>query len=133
MTNLLLRLVLRRHPDHDAPAARSACGRLAGIVGIVSNVLLFLIKTVVGILAHSVSVIADAVNNLSDASGSIITLFGFHLAEKPADREHPYGHARIEYISGLFLAVLILFIGIELAKSSVEKPCWPKGTVGKIV
>ena len=100
---------------------RSAAGRKAGTVGIIVNVALFAMKLTVGTLASSVSITADALNNLSDASSSVVTLLGFKLAEKPADADHPYGHARYEYLSGLAVAVLILFIGFELAKSSVEK------------
>jgi cation diffusion facilitator family transporter len=90
-------------------------------VGIGCNLLLFLGKLLVGTLSGSVSITADAMNNLSDASGSIVTLVGFRLADKPADEHHPYGHARAEYLSGLAVAVLILFIGLELGKSSVQK------------
>ena len=100
---------------------RTASGRKAGAVGIVTNALLFAMKLAVGTLAGSVSITADALNNLSDASSSVVTLLGFKLAEKPADEDHPYGHARYEYLSGLAVAVMILFIGFELAKSSVQK------------
>ena len=102
-------------------ADRGATGRLAGRVGIITNVVLFAMKLTVGTLAGSVSITADALNNLSDASSSVVTLLGFKLAEKPADADHPYGHARYEYLSGLAVAAMILFIGFELAKSSVEK------------
>ena len=100
---------------------RTASGRKAGAVGIVTNALLFAMKLAVGTLAGSVSITADALNNRSDASSSVVTLLGFKLAEKPADEDHPYGHARYEYLSGLAVAVMILFIGFELAKSSVQK------------
>ncbi len=100
---------------------RNKIGKLSGVVGILCNVLLAASKLVVGILASSVSIIADALNNLSDGASSIVTLLGFKMAEKPADAEHPYGHARYEYLSGLMVAVMILVIGFELAKSSVEK------------
>lgn len=105
----------------DNNASRTASGSRAGLIGIVSNVLLFAMKLAVGTLAGSVSITADAMNNLSDASSSVVTLLGFKLAEKPADEDHPFGHARYEYLSGLAVAVMILFIGFELAKSSVEK------------
>ena len=100
---------------------RGAAGRLAGTVGIVANAVLFAMKLAVGTIAGSVSITADALNNLSDASSSVVTLLGFKLAAKPADADHPYGHARYEYLSGLAVAAMILFIGFELAKSSVEK------------
>ena len=101
-------------------ADRGAAGRLAGGVGIAANVALCVMKLVVGALAGSVSITADALNNLSDAASSVVTLLGFKLAEKPADADHPYGHARYEYISGLTVAALILVIGFELVKSSIE-------------
>ena len=125
MTNLLLRLFVKGHEKIQDPRVRSAIGSLSGIVGICCNVLLFLMKLIVGTLSGSVSITADAMNNLSDASGSIVTLIGFRVADKPADEHHPYGHARAEYLSGLAVAVLILFIGFELAKSSVEKILHP--------
>ncbi len=126
MTGLLLRLFVKNHNDTDNPVVRSAYGKLAGAVGIVCNLLLFAGKLLAGILSGSVAVTADAVNNLSDASSSLVTLLGFKLAERPADEEHPYGHARIEYISGLVVAALILLIGAELAKSSFSKILHPE-------
>lgn len=121
MTNLLLRLFVKDFQNSNSPQVRSAIGRLSGAVGIGCNLLLFLGKLLAGILSGSVSITADALNNLSDASGSIVTLIGFRVADKPADEGHPYGHARAEYLSGLAVAVLILFIGLELVKSSVSK------------
>ena len=126
MTGLLLRLFVKNHNDTENPVVRSAYGKLAGAVGIVCNLLLFAGKLLAGILSGSVAVTADAVNNLSDASSSLVTLLGFKLAERPADEEHPYGHARIEYISGLVVAALILLIGAELAKSSFSKILHPE-------
>ena len=107
---------------------RLAVGRRAGLVGIGANVLLFGGKLLAGILSGSVSITADAMNNLSDASSSIVTLLGFKLAEKPADEDHPYGHARFEYISALAVAAMILFIGFELAKTSISKIITPEKT-----
>ena len=100
-------------------------GKLSGLVGIVCNVCLAGSKLAVGKLAGSMSITADGLNNLSDAASSIVTLTGFKLAEKPADKEHPYGHARFEYLASLTVAVMILFIGFELAKSSLEKVLHP--------
>lgn len=128
MTQLLLKLFIKESYDPQKPAFRSACGKLAGVVGIVCNVLLFLIKLLAGLLSGSVSVMADAINNLSDASSSLVTLLGFKLAERPADDDHPYGHARIEYLSGLIVAAMILYIGIELVKSSISKITHPEAT-----
>lgn len=121
MTNLLLRLFVKDAENTDSPKVRAAIGTLSGLVGIVCNVLLFAFKLLVGTLTSSVSITADAMNNLSDASGSIVTFIGFRVADKPADEHHPYGHARAEYLSGLGVAALILVIGIELVKTSVKK------------
>ena len=100
---------------------RGRVGALAGVVCISLNVLLCIAKALVGILSGSVSIVADALNNLSDASSNIVSVLGFKLASKPADPEHPYGHGRFEYLSGLVVAVLVLMIGIELVKSSIDK------------
>lgn len=121
MTELLLRLFIKDYQNTQSAKVRSAVGSMAGFVGIGCNGLLFVLKILAGTLAGSVSITADALNNLSDASGSIVTLVGFRMAGKPADEHHPYGHARAEYLSALAVAVLILFIGFELVKSSVEK------------
>ena len=121
MTDLLTRRFVLRSGDTDPKHARAAAGRLSGIVGIICNLLLFATKLAVGTLSGSVSITADAMNNLSDASSSIVTLLGFHLAEKPADEHHPFGHARFEYLSGLAVAGLILIIGYELAQTSIGK------------
>ncbi len=125
MTRLLLRLFVKDADNTDSSKVRSAYGRLSGIVGILCNLLLFAGKMIVGTLAGSVSITADAVNNLSDASGSVVTLVGFRIAEMPADETHPYGHARVEYLTGLIVSALILVIGVELGKSSVEKILHP--------
>ena len=121
MTELLLRLFVKDHANTASGKVRAAIGSLAGFVGIGCNVLLFAMKLIAGTLAGSVSITADAMNNLSDAASSIVTLLAFRISRKPADAHHPYGHARAEYLSGLWVAVLILFIGVELAKSSVSK------------
>ena len=123
MTKLLLRLFVK---ETDSPDGRARVGALAGAVGIGCNLLLFLGKVIAGTLAGSVAIAADGWNNLSDAAASIVTLLGFRFSRKPADAEHPYGHARAEYLSGLCVAVLILFIGVELAKSSVSKIISPE-------
>ncbi len=125
MTRLLLKLFVKNYDNTADPKVRSAYGKLAGIVGILCNILLFAGKLVVGILSGAVSVTADAVNNLTDASSSVVTLLGFKLAERPADEEHPYGHARIEYLSALGVAAMILLIGVELAKGAWDKILHP--------
>ena len=126
MTDFLLKLFVPGCGDTGDPKVRARTGRLSGIVGIVCNTALFALKLVCGILSGSVSITADAMNNLSDASGSVVTLLGFKLAERPADEDHPYGHARYEYLTGLAVAAMILFIGFELAKSSVSKILAPE-------
>lgn len=104
---------------------RTKVGALVGVVCITLNVLLCLGKGLVGVLSGSVSIVADALNNLSDASSNIVSVLGFKLASRPADPEHPYGHGRFEYLSGLVVAVLVLLIGVELVKSSVDKIIHP--------
>lgn len=126
MTNLLVRLFIGSGGDTGDPEIRGKYGTLAGIVGILCNVLLFAGKLVIGTISGSVSIRADAVNNLSDASSNIVTLVAFRLARKPEDAEHPYGHARIEYLSGLAVAAMILLIGVELAKESIGKILHPE-------
>ena len=125
MTKLLLHLFVKGYQNTENSRVRTAIGTLSGVTGIVCNVLLFLGKLIAGTLSGSVSTTADAMNNLSDASGSIVTLLGFRVADKPADEKHPYGHARAEYLSGLAVAMLILLIGFELVKSSAEKILHP--------
>lgn len=119
--DLLIRFFVKDHHSTQSPAVRSAIGSLAGTVGIICNVFLFLIKLVAGLLSGSVSIIADAVNNLTDASSSLVTVLGFRLARQPADRDHPYGHGRYEYLSGLAVAALILVLGAELVQSAVGR------------
>ncbi|MFV0350944.1 MAG: cation diffusion facilitator family transporter [Oscillospiraceae bacterium] len=121
MTNWLLRHFAKMPQEASPTQKHTAVGKLAGRVGIVCNLLLVLAKLVAGFLSGSLSVAADAVNNLSDAAASVITLLGFRLADKPADKEHPFGHARSEYIAGLIVAVLVLLIGFEIGRSGVER------------
>lgn len=111
-------------PPKDS-ADRTAVGKFSGIVGILCNAILFAGKLAVGLVAGSVAVLADALNNLTDAASALVTLWGFKLAEKPADSEHPYGHARYEYLTALAVAAMILIIGFELAKASFEKILHP--------
>ena len=118
MTSLLLKLFVKEKPEH--PEYRSKCGNLAGMVGIFCNLLLFVLKLTVGILSSSISVMADALNNLSDMGSSVVTMLGFRLASKPADPDHPYGHGRFEYISGFIVSMAILMMGFELIKSSSQ-------------
>lgn len=126
MTDLILRIFVRDHKNTEDPAVRDKCGRVAGAVGIVTNFLLFLMKIVVGTVFHSVSVTADAVNNLTDSGSSVVTLIGFKMASKPADEKHPFGHARIEYLSGVIVSFIVIFLGLQLGMSSIEKILTPE-------
>ncbi len=126
MTDLILRIFVRDHKNTEDPAVRDKCGRVAGAVGIVTNFLLFLMKIIVGTVFHSVSVTADAVNNLTDSGSSVVTLIGFKMAGKPADEKHPFGHARIEYLSGVIVSFIVIFLGLQLGMSSIEKIITPE-------
>lgn len=126
MTDLILRIFVRDHKNTEDPAVRDKCGRVAGAVGIVSNFLLFLMKIIVGTVFHSVSITADAINNLTDSGSSVVTLVGFKMAGKPADEKHPFGHARIEYLSGVIVSFIVIFLGLQLGLSSVEKIITPE-------
>ncbi len=118
---LLIRLFVPRHRETSDPNVRASCGLVSSLVGIVCNLLLAGAKFAVGMISGSIAVTADAVNNLADASGSVVTLIGFRMAGKPADKDHPYGHARAEYLSGFVVAMLILFMGFEIFKEAVGK------------
>ncbi len=121
MTELLVRLFVKNREQIQNEKVRTAYGKMAGWVGIFCNVLLFTGKMIIGLISGSVSISADAINNLSDASSNIISLLGFKMGSKPADQGHPYGHARYEYLSGLFVSVLIIVIGVELLRTSIQK------------
>ena len=132
MTKLLLKLFVKNYENKENPEVRAKTGRLSGVVGIAANALLCAMKLLIGAVSGSVSITADAMNNLSDAASSIVTLIGFKLAERPADEDHPYGHARYEYLSGLAVAAMVLVIGFELAKTSLEKIFHPASVVFSI-
>ena len=125
MTNLLLRLFVPNASQHT-PAVHGAIGKLAGITGIVCNVLLASLKIIAGLLTGSVAITGDGINHLTDSASSVVTLLGFRMAQRPADGEHPFGHGRYEYISGVVVAALVLLAGAELAKSSFEKILHPE-------
>ncbi len=125
MTNFLINRFIQKNNNPASPESRAAYGKLAGTVGIFCNMILFTAKITAGLFSGSVSITADAVNNLSDASSSIISLFGFKLACRPADEEHPYGHGRYEYLAGLMVAFIIMVIGAELLRNSVMKIIHP--------
>ena len=121
MTQFLIKHFVKDYEDVEKISVRTAYGVLASIVGIFCNVFLFAVKFTVGVIAHSVSVMADAFNNLSDAGSSIISFIGVKMAEKPADRDHPFGHGRIEYIAALIVSFLILEVGFTFLKDSIGK------------
>ena len=123
--NTLIRTFIKDADNTDAPSVRYAYGKLAGIAGIVCNLLLFIFKIIAGTLAASVAIIADAFNNLSDAGSSVVTLVSFRLSGMPADEEHPFGHGRLEYLSAMAVAVLIVIAGFELAGSAFDKILHP--------
>lgn len=118
---MLKKLFIKDYKSVDNPQVRNQYGIVAGIFGIVTNLILFLIKLVIGIIANSVTIMADAFNNLSDFGSCIVTIIGFKLASKPADKEHPYGHARYEYVTGIIISLLMLVMGVIFAKTSIEK------------
>ena len=134
---LLFRMFIKNADDTTDPAVRNDYGKFTGIFGICSNAVLFLVKIIIGTITSSISVTADAMNNLCDAGSSVITMFGFKIAGKPADAKHPYGHARMEYISGLIVSGLILLMGFELMKTAVTgliEPSLPDfGTITVVV
>ncbi|MBO5090321.1 MAG: cation transporter [Clostridia bacterium] len=119
MTRLLTRLFIKNPDDVKNNATREAYGSLSGVVGIICNLLLCAFKITVGLLTASISIVADGFNNLSDMGSSVITILGFKLANKPADKDHPFGHGRIEYMSAFIVAILIMLVGFELMKTSV--------------
>ncbi len=126
MITLFSKLWIPNHTDFENPTVRTAYGILCGAVGILLNLFLFLLKILAGVFSHSIAITADAFNNLSDAGSSLITLFGFRLAGSKADVDHPYGHGRMEYLSGLFVSVLILYMGFELLTSSINRIIHPE-------
>lgn len=126
MTRLLIRLFIRNPGDTDSNIARSNYGKFSGLVGIITNLLLFIIKIIAGTLSNSISIIADAINNLSDSASSLIAIVGFKMSEKPADRMHPYGHARFEYLSGLIVSIVIFIVGFQFAQDSLQKIIHPE-------
>lgn len=128
MFGLLARIFIKDRKNYADPKVRESYGILSGVFGFVLNLLLFAGKLVFGTLCGSISMTADAFNNLSDAASSVVTFIGFRLASKPTDREHPFGHGRMEYVAGLAVSILILTVGIELVKSSLEGIFSPEPT-----
>ncbi|MDD6880721.1 MAG: cation diffusion facilitator family transporter [Firmicutes bacterium] len=126
MGDFLFKRFIKDYENTKDPKVRDDYGKFAGIVGIISNAVLCTMKILIGLISGSISIVADGINNLADGASSIITLLGFKLASLPEDEEHPYGHARIEYIAGMAVSVMILIVGFELGKSSLEKIITPE-------
>lgn len=133
MIDLLVRTFIKSYEDIKNPKVRVQFGMLSGVVGIICNLILFTAKLFAGIITASVSILADAFNNLSDAGSSIVTLIGFKISGKPADTEHPFGHGRIEYLSGLIVAMAIILMGMELLKTAVSKILHPEAMEFSII
>ena len=125
MTEWLIRRFIKNADAVSYPAVRRRYGTLSSMTGIILNILLFLLKVLIGILSRSISILSDAFNNLSDCLSCLITLFGYRIAAKPADREHPFGHGRSEYIAGLLIAVVIFLAGFELLFTSIQRLIHP--------
>ncbi len=126
MTSLLVKLFIKNPDDVKNTDVRTSYGVLSGVVGIVLNTIICAVKFFVGFITGSIAITADAINNLSDAGSSAVTLFGFKISNKPADEEHPFGHGRVEYITSLIVSFVVLFMSFELAISSVEKIITPE-------
>lgn len=133
MISVLARIFIKNPKDYKSQDVRKKYGMLTGILGIILNVILAVGKFIAGILSGSISIMADAFNNLSDAGSSVISLLGFCMADKKPDHDHPFGHGRMEYIAGLFVSLLIMVMGFELAKSSIEKIIHPKDVEAGLV
>lgn len=125
MTNLLVNIFIGKDADIKKASVRKKYGFLSGIAGCLCNLLLFAAKLIIGMISGSISITADAINNLSDMGSCMVSLFGFKFSSRPADKEHPFGHGRYEYISALIVAIIILAVGLELIKSSFDKILHP--------
>lgn len=121
MIEFLRRKFIKNYRNINNEKVRTAHGKMAAIIGIISNLILFITKLLIGIFTFSISIVADSINNLSDMASSIATLIGFHLAQKPADKEHPYGHERIEYVTGLIISLIVVIVGSVLLITSIYK------------
>lgn len=133
LSKFLVKKFIKNHDDTQNVKVRNSYGFLGGIVGILTNLILFTIKLSVGLLTSSISITADAFNNLSDAASSIITILGFKLSNMPADKEHPFGHGRIEYISALIVAFMVMLVGVQFVKSSFEKIINPESVTFELI
>ena len=134
LIEILLRKWLHgKYPDANDASVRKVYGTCSSIIGICCNILLFLIKYAVGTLSGSIAIVSDAFNNLSDCASCLVTLFGYRLAAKPADKEHPFGHGRMEYFASLGISVIIALMGFELLRNAVEKLVHPQPVVFHVV
>ena len=124
--NFLIRKFIRNWEQTSDPTVRKAYGTLSSVVGMLCNIVLFALKYSVGVLSNSIAIISDAFNNLSDCASCLVTLFGYKLAAKPADKDHPFGHGRMEYLTSLVIAVMIALMGFELLRNSAEKILHPE-------
>lgn len=121
MTDLLIKLCIRNKDDVNNEKVREKYGLLSSITGIVVNILLSIFKIIIGILANSMSIISDGLNNVTDAGSSVITMIGFKISNKEVDNDHPWGHGRMEYITAFIVDILIILVGVELFQGSVQK------------
>lgn len=126
MIQYLVKLFIKDYENTQDVNVRQSYGVLSGVLGIICNLLLFAIKSIAGVLSGAISIMADAFNNLSDAGSSVVTLIGFKLAGKPADKEHPFGHGRVEYLAGLFISAAIMLVGWQLGVTSFQKILYPE-------
>ena len=129
MTELLLKKFIKESDSVDKATQRQNYGILAGVTGVVCNIILFIIKLIAGLITGHISIVADAFNNLSDMGSSVVTLIGFKAIGKPADKKHPFGHGRIEYIAGQIVSFAIIFMGVSLIRESIEKIISPEETL----
>jgi len=133
LSNFLISKFIRNHEDTNNKIVRDAYGYLGGIVGIILNLILFATKLFIGIVSNSIALTADAFNNLSDVASSVITILGFKLASKPPDKEHPFGHGRLEYISGLIVSFMVMLVGFEFIKTSFYKIIHPSKVIFNLI
>lgn len=133
ITNLLVKKFVRDYENVQDIKVRERYGVLSSFVGIVCNIILFSAKFIIGMFAHSIAIISDGFNNLSDCATCVVTMFGYKMAAKPADRDHPFGHGRMEYLTSLIISAVIMLVGCELLKTSVEKIVHPEKVTFSVV
>lgn len=133
MISFLARIFIKDRENTESSDTRTAYGTLCGVMGIIFNIILFAIKLFAGILSGAISVISDAFNNLTDAASSVITLLGFRMANQKADKDHPFGHGRMEYLTSLIIAAVILLMGVELFRDSVGKIIHPEEVKFRVI